>query len=127
MRTLIDTHIFIFMLGDPDRLSARQREVVSNPENELLLSLASVWEIAIKYGLGKLQLPAPPETIFPAQTEALGVQLFPISLGHVLNTHQLPQHHHDPFDRLIIAQAMVEQLPVVSSDGRFPHYGIHVI
>lgn len=127
MRALLDTHIFIHMLGDPDRLSPGQRAVIDDTDCDLYLSLASVWEITIKYTLGKLRLPAPPEAIFPSQLQELGVELVSISLDHVLQVGTLPHHHGDPFDRLIIAQAQLENLPVISSDRHFPVYGIQVI
>ncbi len=127
MLALIDSHIFIHMLGDPDRLTSRQRSFIDDSGNDLLLSLASVWEITIKYGLGKLRLPTAPENIFPTQMEPFGVELLPITLAHVLYVHKLPPHHHDPFDRLIIAQAQLNNLPILSSDERFPSYGIQVI
>ena len=127
MRALIDSHIFLHMLGDPDRLTSRQRAFIDDASNDLLLSLASVWEITIKYGLGKLRLPTTPENVFPSQLEAFGVELLPLSLEHVLQVHKLPPHHHDPFDRLLIAQAQLIGIPVLSSDTHFPSYGIQVI
>ena len=127
MLALIDSHIFLHMLGDPVRLTTRQRAFLEDSGNDLLLSLASVWEITIKYGLGKLRLPTTPENVFPAQLEPFGVDLLPITLEHVLHVHKLPPHHHDPFDRLIISQAQLNNLPVLSSDTHFPSYGIQVI
>ncbi|MCL2639984.1 MAG: type II toxin-antitoxin system VapC family toxin [Phycisphaerales bacterium] len=123
MRTIIDTHIFLHMLGNPARLSTSHRSIVTDPQNDL----ASIWEITTKYSLGKLQLPAPPEIIFPAQLQNFGIELLPITLPEILAVRHLPRHHNDPFDRLMIAQATVHNLPIISDDAHFPKYGIHLI
>lgn len=127
MHAIIDTHIFLHMLGEADRLSPTQRSFVEDPNNALSLSIASVWEIVIKYSLGKLRLPTNPEAIFPSQLDALHVALLPVTLQHVLQVRTLPHHHEDPFDRLIIAQTTVERCSIVSSDYRFPLYQVALI
>jgi PIN domain nuclease of toxin-antitoxin system len=127
MAILLDTHIFLHMIGDAERLSSEQRAAIDEPRNNLFFSLASVWEIAIKYRLGKLKLPFPPSALFPSQLQHFRIELLPITLAHVLHVEELPIHHHDPFDRLIIAQARILNMPLMSSDQHFSSYNIQLI
>jgi PIN domain nuclease of toxin-antitoxin system len=127
VRAIIDSNIFLFLLSDPASLSPTQTTIVSDSANELFLSFASVWEIIIKSGLGKVRLPAPPDQLFTTHLAQFSVQLLPLTLAHLLQVHTLPLHHRDPFDRLIIAQVILEKVPVLSSDSQFPAYGIQVI
>lgn len=129
MRTyLIDTHVWLWMQADPGRLSAETRELIENPANELLLSAASAWEIAIKYRIGKLPLPDPPTSYVPDRMRRSGTTPLPIEPIHALRTSELPDHHGDPFDRLLIAQAMQEGLTLVTHDDIFDRYaGLRIL
>ncbi|MCY3867984.1 MAG: type II toxin-antitoxin system VapC family toxin [Gemmatimonadetes bacterium] len=127
MRLLLDTHSFLWYIEDDDRLSQRAEQMISNIDNEVLLSIGSLWEIAIKYGIGKLSLSRAFSEFIPEQLLINQIDVLPISLPHLARYTELPFHHRDPFDRLIIAQAMVENIPVVSRDRPFQEYSIDVI
>ena len=124
MRLLLDTHAFIWFIMGSANLSVNARALIENPANERLLSVASLWEIAIKTSLGKLTLSVPFDELIPAQLKLNGIDLLNIKVDHLSTLTTLPFHHRDPFDRLIIAQAIVEKLPVVSLDGAFDTYGV---
>jgi PIN domain nuclease of toxin-antitoxin system len=115
------------MASSPDRLSTRARTIVETIENELLLSAASAWEIAIKHALGKLQLPEPPARYVPSRMSALRTSPLPIEHAHALHVATLPVHHRDPFDRMLVAQAHVEGLPILTADSIFERYDIDTI
>jgi PIN domain nuclease of toxin-antitoxin system len=115
------------MAASPDRLSARARALVESFEHELFLSAASAWEIAIKHALGKLRLPEPPARYVPSRLEILRTQPLPIEHGHALRVGTLPSHHRDPFDRLLVAQAQLEDLPLLTADAVFSRYDVTVI
>ncbi len=127
MKYLLDTHTFIWFTGKSTRLSERATALCSDSSNLLLLSLASIWEIQIKVGLGKLSLPAPLTEIITVQQSKNGVQLLPIELSHLLELSSLPDHHRDPFDRLLIAQAKIEDIALISSDPQIAKYPISVV
>lgn len=127
MRVLLDTHTFIWWNAQSVQLPASIREVFTDRTNTLLLSLASAWEMQIKIQAGKLTLPSPLATIIEVQGESNNIQLLPIRLSHVLALEQLPSHHKDPFDRLLIAQARVENLTVISRDPIFRQYPVQVM
>ncbi len=127
MKYLLDTHAFIWLDSDPDKLSAKVVELCSNSENQLLLSIASVWEMQIKIQLGKLKLPASLAETITGQQAANAIQLLPIELPHVLELSSLPDHHKDPFDRLLIAQARIEKAHLISSDPQIVKYPITVV
>lgn len=123
MRLLLDTHALIWALGDPDRLVPSTRELLEDPAHEVFVSAASLWEIAIKVGNGKLEVPENLErAIF-----AVGFQALEIRFPHVRAVRHLPPHHRDPFDRLLVAQALHEELKLVSRDARMPLYGVEVV
>ncbi len=122
MRFLLDTHCWLWMQVSPKRIPARVRGTLTDPENELLLSAASSWEIAIKWALGKLPLPVPPEEYVPRCLERQGVTGLPVQHRHALHTAGLPRHHRDPFDRLLIAQAQLEKLTLVTADQQLAAY-----
>jgi PIN domain nuclease of toxin-antitoxin system len=124
MRILLDTHVWLWMVTAPGRLAAGAREELASVDNELLLSAASVWEMAIKYQLGKLPLPEPPETFVPPRLLRDDVRPLPVDLRHAAHVAQLPPHHRDPFDRLLIAQARLEGLVLCSVDGAFADYDV---
>lgn len=111
----------------PERFSAEARRLVASRETSLLLSAASAWEIAIKYGLGKLRLPVPPAEYVPSRLQQTRTSPLPISHEHALRTGELPPHHRDPFDRLLVAQAQIERLPVLTADAQFEAYDVEVI
>ena len=124
MRLLLDTHTFLwFIAGSPD-LSVAARALIENPANESFLSVASAWEMAINVSLGRLTLAHPVEQLLPAQLAANGIALLPIDLRHTLRVSSLPFHHRDPFDRMLVAQSLVEQMPLVSVDAALDAYGI---
>jgi PIN domain nuclease of toxin-antitoxin system len=124
VRLLLDTHAFLWWVEDDKRLSRRARKAVALAENECLLSLASVWEMAIKVSLGKLRLAAPLEAFLPEQLAKNGFRELPLDFRHVVKVSRLPFHHRDPFDRLLVAQALEEDLAVVSADEAFAAYGV---
>jgi PIN domain nuclease of toxin-antitoxin system len=122
MRPLLDTHSFLwFVMGNP-RISTKIRERIENNEN--LLSIASLWEMAIKHSTGKLNFGLPFEVFIEQQLSVNNIELLNINLNHIAVVATLPFHHRDPFDRLIIAQAMVEYLPILSADSAFDAYPI---
>jgi PIN domain nuclease of toxin-antitoxin system len=124
MRLLLDTHAFLWWVADAPELSAPAREAIRNPRAECLLSLVSCWEIAIKHSLGKLRLPTSLENFIPEQMAANGFQQMEIDFRHISRVAALPFHHRDPFDRLLIAQAMTEDATLVSADPAFDAYGV---
>lgn len=126
MRLLLDTQTWLWMQAASKRLGTQARHLVMNPANELLLSAVSSWEIAIKYRLGKLSLPMAPEKYVPSRMHSSGTQSLPITHAHTLRVAELPDHHGDPFDRLLIAQAQLDGLTILTSDRTFAMYDIPV-
>lgn len=124
MTVLLDTNIFLWILADDERLSSGCRRIYLEAGNDFLLSMASIWEIFIKLGNGKLGLPSPPERFLRDQLRENGIKLLPVRFVHAAKLKDLPKFHKDPFDRLIIAQALTEKLPVLSSDQVFGDYGV---
>lgn len=127
MRLLLDTQCWLWMQAEPARFSADTRKLLLAPDNELYLSAASSWEIAIKYALGKLPLPEPPSTYVPSRMQSSGVIGLAIEHAHALHVEGLPPHHRDPFDRLLIAQAQVEALPILTSDHALALYSVTIV
>ena len=121
MKLLIDTHTFLWFIDDNPRLSARAKDLLES-DADLLLSVASLWEISIKVSIRKLSLAQPYDVFVPRQLTDNAIEILPISLAHLGVVSTLPFHHRDPFDRLMIAQALVEQLPIVSVDAAFDSY-----
>ena len=115
------------MHAQPKRLSQQARALLQDPDNELFLSAVSSWEIAIKYALGKLPLPAPPLEYVLGRMEASGISTLPIQHSHALHAGGLPLHHADPFDRLLIAQAQLENLRILTSDPQFKAYEVSLL
>jgi len=111
----------------PERFSAATRALVVAPDTELFLSAVSAWEISIKYALGKLSLPAKPGELVPSLMAQTAVTSLPILHSHALHVGELPSHHRDPFDRMLIAQAQVERLPILTADPRFSAYEVEVL
>jgi PIN domain nuclease of toxin-antitoxin system len=127
LRILLDTHAWLWLQASPERLPKRSLELVSDPENDVYLSAASSWEIAIKYALGKLPLPGPPGEYVPSRIASSGTATLPVEHRHALHVAGLPHHHRDPFDRLLVAQAHLEGLVLLTSDPAFDPYGIEMI
>lgn len=127
MRLLLDTHALLWFLEDNPDLSPKAKAAIEHPDTETLVSIASLWEIAIKANLGKLELTEPYETLFPAQLDMNGFIQLPVRLPHLYQLERLPQIHRDPFDRLLIAQARAENLIIVSQDTHFPAYGVSIL
>lgn len=123
---LLDTHVFLWLQTEPERLG-RHLHVVERPETDLLLSAASSWEITIKHGLGKLSLPEPPQEYVPERIRLAGLIGLPIEHSHALAVSSLPLLHRDPFDRLIVAQATALDVPVITSDPAIMQYEIETI
>jgi PIN domain nuclease of toxin-antitoxin system len=122
MRLLVDTHAALWLLGEDDRLSARADALLTDAANEILLSAAVVWEVAIKRSLGKLDAPDG----FASQLLNGGAVPLPISVDHADAVRSLPWHHRDPFDRLLVAQAIIEDAVLVTNDESLSHYGVGV-
>lgn len=124
MTFLLDTHAFLWFCQNDSSLSAVAKAIIEDPVNRKLVSLASCWEIAIKAGLGKLNLGELSETYIPNAIARTGFELLPISLAHATAVETLPLHHRDPFDRLLIAQSILDAMPIVSVDLVFDTYGV---
>jgi PIN domain nuclease of toxin-antitoxin system len=124
---LLDTHTWLWMLTEPDRLRPETRELLTDPREDLLLSAVSSWEIAIKYRLGKLPLPEPPTTYVPDRIRRTGVTPLAVEHDHALRVSELPERHRDPFDRLLICQAQALRIAVITADPVFTGYDVDVI
>jgi PIN domain nuclease of toxin-antitoxin system len=123
MSLLLDTHILLWWLSDEPLLPAAAREAISSPDNEVMVSAAAVWEIAIKKAVGRLE--APDDLLEVLTTNDF--QTLEITASHALLAGGLPAHHSDPFDRMMIAQASAENLTLVSVDERFPRYEVELL
>jgi PIN domain nuclease of toxin-antitoxin system len=126
VKVLLDTHIFLWLQTDPARLRGR-RSIVEDRANTLLLSAASAWEIAIKYALGRLDLPDPPAHYVPERLRLLDGEAVPIEHRHALAVAELPALHQDPFDRLLIAQATLLEVPILTADPRIRQYPVETL
>lgn len=129
MRVLLDTHTFLWWDADKKagRLSSKAFDSLSDSSNTLVVSLATIWEIQIKVQLGKLTLAAPLANILKQQQQINAVELFPVSVPHILALDLLPHHHRDPFDRILVAQAKVENMLLVTKDPVFIQYPISTL
>jgi PIN domain nuclease of toxin-antitoxin system len=123
MRHLLDAHSLIWALDDPRKLGKRAVAVLEDPANELLVSVGTIWEISIKAGLGKLSLSLPYRQWMERASADLGLSVLPLTLEHAERQMSLPYHHRDPFDRLLVAQCLVEGVSLVSADTVFDQYG----
>lgn len=126
MRLLLDTHAFLWWISDDKKLTRRARRAIAEPSNEVLFSAVSAWEIVLKASLGRLDLPEPADFI-PEQLDANAFNILPLHLSHALAVDGLPDHHRDPFDRLLVGQALSETIPIVSGDSQVARYPIRVI
>lgn len=127
MRALLDTHAFLWWASGDERLSKRARKVIEASDTDLLLSVASLWEAAIKWQVGKLPFPDHPSRYLPAQLLRGDVTPLEIRMHHVLHVATLPPHHNDPFDRIIIAQAQLEQMSIVTRDENIGRYDVKTV
>jgi PIN domain nuclease of toxin-antitoxin system len=124
---LLDTHVLLWLLAGDERVSDRTRSTLTDPRNGVFVSAASAWEIAIKVGLGKLDVPPALQTWLPQQLATSRLAVLPITIDHALGVERLPTHHTDPFDRLLVAQAIGEDLVLVSGDRHLERYDIRVM
>lgn len=124
---LLDTHVWLWLNGNPDRLTSDALDILNSSESELYLSSASAWEIGIKCSTGKLSLPLPPEIYIPTRLLDTGVHPLPIRVEHALRAAALPLHHKDPFDRMLVAQAQVENLELMTVDRELASYDVSLV
>ena len=127
MKYLLDTNIWLWSLWEPERIARRARDEISDLSHELFLSAATSWEIAIKVAAGKLKLPEPPATYVPRRMAEQGLHPLPVSHPHALAVFGLPIHHHDPFDRLLVAQARMEDMILVTADHVLRKYPVELL
>ena len=127
MKALLDTHVFLWWITDDPRLSTVAREIVGDGHHELYLSAASGWEIAIKAGLGRLKFGNPIEQEIPRQLSLNNILVLPVHLSHGLAVAALPPLHRDPFDRLLVAQCHVEQIPILTADALIKKYPVQTL
>jgi PIN domain nuclease of toxin-antitoxin system len=124
MRLLLDSHSLIWAVDDPSRLSPAALTALRDPASELLLSAATVWELSIKVGLGKLTLSSSYRDWMNQAIADLDLSILPVTVEYAAAQASLPWHHRDPFDRLLIAQSLIETIPVISADAHFDAYGV---
>jgi PIN domain nuclease of toxin-antitoxin system len=127
MRVLLDTHVWLWMWGEPERLRNEARTLVEDPATELNVSAVSAWEIATKHAAGRLRLPAPAHDWLSDPRHRRGVIELPITFEHAIRAGTLPPHHRDPFDRMLIAQAQIERLVLLSADPKIADYEVEAL
>lgn len=127
MKFLLDTHTFLWFVNDNPQLSDRLKDLIEDENNVSYLSVASLWEISIKYNLGKLQLNPNYEEFIEEEVVKSNINLLEIKLEHLKINATLPFHHRDPFDRIIISQSIVENLPIITVDSAFEEYPVTII
>ncbi len=127
MKALLDTHTFLWWITDDCRLSNRVREIICSMDSELYLSAASGWEMAIKAGIGKLSLPGNLESFVFEQMSINSINSLPVRMAHALYVYELPDYHRDPFDKLLVAQARMENIPILTSDQQIARYPVKTI
>ena len=127
MRLLLDTHTFLWWNTEDPQLSSRARELIEDGQNEIFLSAASAWEISIKTAKGKLVLPESPSQYILNRMGLYRFQPLPVHISHAVRIHDLPPHHNDPFDRLLVAQSQIESLSLISMDTHIRKYEVEVI
>jgi PIN domain nuclease of toxin-antitoxin system len=124
---LLDTHCWLWWHIEPERLSERVTRIIEDGDTTIFFSVVSAWEIVIKYQLGKLRLPSSPYDYIPKRLEISFMDVLPVQLEHALWVEKLPRHHNDPFDRLLIAQALTEKLTIISSDQQLQSYDAEIV
>lgn len=127
MKLLLDTHCWLWWFGQPGLLKDEVVEQIVDEANEVWFSVASTWEIGIKAAAGKLSFPEPLESYFPSRMQEIGARSLEITSTHAIRAAALPPHHRDPFDRMLIAQAQIERMMLVSSDSVFKKYDVSVL
>jgi len=124
VRILLDTHVWLWFVVAPERIGPTSRALLEDRDHQLLLSAASSWEMAIKYRLGKLPLPSPPEEFIPPRLARDEITPLPVDHAHALRVATLPLHYRDPFDRLLVAQAQLEDLVIFTADEAITQYDV---
>jgi PIN domain nuclease of toxin-antitoxin system len=127
MKVLLDAHALLWFLAGSTQLSAKALACIQDTTNTVFVSPSTLWEIGIKDSLGKLSLPLPFDHLFPDRLDASNILILPILVQHLHLHRRLPFHHNDPFDRLLIAQGLVEDLTLVSCDSEFAAYGVRLL
>ena len=127
MRILLDTQCWLWWIASPERLSAKAEELLRDGANEIFFSSASAWEITIKYAIGKLALPEAPQEFVPKRLARDRIHDLAVTTPHALQVAALPPHHRDPFDRLLVAQSVLEGIPLMSADPRLRAYDVELI
>jgi PIN domain nuclease of toxin-antitoxin system len=127
MRFLLDTVVWLWSIGEVGRLNQHARDVLTSPEHELYFSAASVWEIAIKTSIGRMDINGPPNIVIPRETQRQSLLPLPVTCSHALAVHDLPRVHADPFDRLLIAQARCEGLVFMTPDREVRRYPVEIL
>jgi PIN domain nuclease of toxin-antitoxin system len=127
MRFLLDTHTWLWAVSAPERLRHEGAKLIEDAANTVVFSAVSALEIAIKVSLGKLKLPVPASDFVSSRVDALGMAVLPVYVTHALRVASLPQHHKDPFDRLLVAQCQIERLPLMTADTALTAYDIEII
>jgi PIN domain nuclease of toxin-antitoxin system len=127
VKLLLDTQCWLWWFAQPERLNEEAIAHIADENNELWLSVASIWEIGIKVAIGKLPLPDPLDSYISSRMAQLGMRSLEITASHALQAAALPLHHRDPFDRMLIAQAQIEEMTLVSADSMFNKYDISLL
>jgi PIN domain nuclease of toxin-antitoxin system len=127
VKLLLDTHVLLWAATDPDRIAAETRAAIEDGANEVRASLVTAWEIAIKQSIGKLELPSPAEKWLPEVLRRTGFDVAELGLAAALRVRALPWHHRDPFDRMLIAQALEHGYTLVTHDDAFVAYGVPLL
>ena len=127
MKALLDTHTFLWWIIDDARLSSRVRAIIADGDNEVFLSAASGWEMAIKTRLGKLHLPDNPASFVFEQLRINAIEPLAVQMTHALRVYSLPGHHRDLFDRILVAQAQVERMPIITADPQVTQYDVEIL
>ena len=123
MKYLLDSHVLLWSLEQPHRIRASARSIMAQPGASFVVSVATVWELAIKQGLGQLRASAN----LPDLIRKIGHEILPVSIEHAWQVRMLPAHHHDPFDRLLVAQSQVENIPLITHDRQLERYDVRII
>jgi PIN domain nuclease of toxin-antitoxin system len=127
VKVLLDTHVFLWAIMDDPRLAARHKKAYLDPRNEMYLSIASVWEMLIKVGVGKIPLPSPATRYLANQLERNRISVLGVRMPHLIELEGLPPIHRDPFDRMLVAQARSENMPIASADSAISKYPVKVL
>ncbi len=127
MNLLLDSHAFVWMHEEPHRLSVKVAYEILNPANKMFLSVASAWELQIKIGIGKFSFSDTLENVIAKERKSNNLQILPVQLSHALYLENLPPHHRDPFDRLLISQAIIDNMTLVNADTDFAKYQVNVL